>query len=484
MIRPFAIRTLQWLFVAAALVAVLGLASAVGCGGGDDDDDDDNDAASDDDDDDNDAGDDDTVEPYTGPTYYQDVKPIMDSRCVSCHTDGGIGPMALDDYEGAERYSLDVANEVRDRAMPPWNADSGYTKYQNNPALTPQQIDTIYQWAHAGAPEGDPDNPGEPIPVVGLELDHVDLTLKLPVDYVPEIKGNETDEYRCFLIDWPYDTVKYVTGFDATPENRNIVHHLAVYLLDSSLPDSTFEEVETWPTIDERPGYSCFGGPSATYEGKDALQVPVQQLAQWVPGNGARVFPQGSGIKVNPGSKIVLQMHYYVEEQYRNESDKTGIDFMLADDVEKLGAYAPFLNVLWPTKPEKMLIPAGATDVRHSTKQDPRWYLGPFVGGAIDLDDGFTIHSGMLHLHLLGRGGTLKLMHEDGTEDYIVEVGHWDFNWQREYVLQDSLEFKDGDKLFLECRYDNDKPGAKDVTWGERSVEEMCVGNMFITAPK
>ncbi|MDQ3778274.1 MAG: monooxygenase, partial [Actinomycetota bacterium] len=32
------------------------------------------------------------------PTYFQDVKPILDARCTGCHQAGGIAPFKLTSY--------------------------------------------------------------------------------------------------------------------------------------------------------------------------------------------------------------------------------------------------------------------------------------------------------------------------------------------------------------------------------------------------
>ena len=39
------------------------------------------------------------------PTWYQDVAPIVVSRCGGCHRDGGIAPFALDSYEAAAPWA-------------------------------------------------------------------------------------------------------------------------------------------------------------------------------------------------------------------------------------------------------------------------------------------------------------------------------------------------------------------------------------------
>ena len=32
-----------------------------------------------------------------GPTYYKDVRPILDQSCARCHADGGVAPVSFDD---------------------------------------------------------------------------------------------------------------------------------------------------------------------------------------------------------------------------------------------------------------------------------------------------------------------------------------------------------------------------------------------------
>lgn len=73
----------------------------------------------------------------------------------------------------------------------------------------------ITKWVDGGGLEGDPKDEGKPIPVDNEgALSRVDLNLPIPVTYT---QVDTPDDYHCFVIDWPYDTVKYVSGFGANP---------------------------------------------------------------------------------------------------------------------------------------------------------------------------------------------------------------------------------------------------------------------------
>ena len=53
-------------------------------------------------------------------TYYKDVKPIIDDKCNRCHFEGGIGPVALTNYEQVTEVAGLIRTNVESGAMPPW----------------------------------------------------------------------------------------------------------------------------------------------------------------------------------------------------------------------------------------------------------------------------------------------------------------------------------------------------------------------------
>src|SRR4051812_17819106 len=93
-----------------------------------------------------------------GPTYYQDVEPIFYTNCTSCHTEGGIGPFAIDDPDTAMQFAPLIASETAAKRMPPWPPGGNTPALAHVRTLTQAQIDTIAAWTAAGAPLGDPAN--------------------------------------------------------------------------------------------------------------------------------------------------------------------------------------------------------------------------------------------------------------------------------------------------------------------------------------
>lgn len=90
----------------------------------------------------------------TRVTWNGEVGRIVRARCVSCHSDGGRGPMPLTSYREARPWATAIKEEVLTRRMPKWHAARGYGAFSNDPSLSPFEIALIAAWADGGAPEG------------------------------------------------------------------------------------------------------------------------------------------------------------------------------------------------------------------------------------------------------------------------------------------------------------------------------------------
>lgn len=417
----------------------------------------------------------------SGPkTYYADIKPILDAHCATCHVEGGVGPFPLTTYEGARDNAPLVQYQVSERTMPPWLAEPGIRSYRYDPSLTQAQIDAIASWVAGGTPAGDPAHEGAPLDVETSQLPRVDLTMEMPESYTPT---RLPDEYRCFIMDWPYDHQVYVTGFDARPGNLAIVHHLQAYLATPT--DAA--TVEGYDASDPAPGYSCYGGPSLD----GAPQLQSRFLGGWTPGRGGLLLPGGTGIAVDPGSKVILQVHYHAHTAVA-APDQSSLLMTVEEQVSGVGLYVPWTNSQWPIQPASMLIPAGAPETTHSYNATVSSSLvfNVFSGG-MKFPNGLYVHSAYAHAHKLAREIEMGVARTDGSAESMLTIPKWNFDWQREYVFADSLYVAPDDQLTISCTWSNtaaDQPivdGAQqaphDVTWGEGTGDEMCTSILYVT---
>lgn len=400
-------------------------------------------------------------------TYYADIKPILDGRCVSCHAAGAIGPFELDTYEAVEPLHQLIAQVVQDRTMPPFLPSPGCKDYVYDPNLSSEQIDNIVQWAAAGAPAGDPSANTEPDVLPLPPPPDLDTTLEMPEAYTPQLSP---DDYRCFVIDWPYEEQKYVTGFGVQPGDPRIVHHIIAYHI---APENA-DEAASLDAADPGPGYSCFGGPNIGAANEQSW------LAAWAPGGNGSRYPPGTGLPVEPGSKVVIQVHYNTLGT-SPVPDKTKILFQTADTVDKPGFFHLWASPTW-LQGGAMNIPAGDPAVSHRFSLDPTLTTGGRP---------MTLYSSNIHMHLLGREASTYVLRENGETECLLQINNYDFSWQGGAGFAEPVTINPGDKLVIECLWDNSMANQPiingeqitpaDRAWGEGTTDEMCLGIYYAT---
>jgi len=395
-----------------------------------------------------------TTAPEGALTYYRDAKPIFDAKCATCHVEGGIAPFATTSYATLKDWAKVIKDNVVAKTMPPWLADDSCAEYVADRALSQDQIDLLAKWVDDGAYEGDPKDEGKPLVLPpSYALSRVDRTLEMAAAYTATVTP---DEYRCFVLDWPETTTKFVTGFGANPGNPAVVHHVIAYIVG---PDQV-AQVKKLDDADDGPGYLCYGGPGLN---------SVGFLGGWAPGGRGNDFPAGTGQRIDAGSKIILQVHYN-SLAAGVQPDQTSVDVKIEDKVEKEAWVQPWTNPGWISG-SGMLIPAGQMDVTHTFSFDPTQYIS----------DGqpFVIYSANHHMHTLGTTGKLWIDRQDGTQECLLDIPRWNFHWQNSYGFAKNKTFQPGDRLGIECHWDNTT--AKDVTWGEGTTDEMCIGFFYLT---
>jgi mono/diheme cytochrome c family protein len=414
------------------------------------------------------------------PTYFQNVKPILDARCAGCHFSGGIAPFALQTYAQARRNRDSIAHAVGMRHMPPWFADSRVRAYKYDPTLSAAQIRTLTRWAATGGARGNATRPGRALPSVTPPPIRADVQLPMSEAYTPSARGGR-DDYRCFVLPWSRGASTFMTGFNVRPGFAKEVHHMIVFLARPA--DAA--TVEAWERADSTPGYSCYGGPSLT----GGRQIPANFLAGWVPGSGGSALAEGSGVEIVPGARLILQVHYNLDN-VRPAPDRSTFELQLADSVARRGSYVPLVDFRWLAFRETFRIQAGRKRNVHSVTLDPRPFL-PFVGARIDLTNGFTIHSVLHHMHLLGTRGDVALVRANGRRVPLLSIRDWHFHWQREYQLARPERFEPGDQLSIRCEHDNTaanqpvvngrRQRPRTIFWGENSTDEMCIAFLYVT---
>lgn len=232
--------------------------------------------------------------PSERTTWHGDVRPLVETHCVRCHREGGVGPMALDTFEATDGYREGMVAHVEDGHMPPWSFDASCRELANSRALTEEEREVFVAWRAAGflpgaaseyvapAPPDPPSTPGG---------------IALPLARAPFTPTG--DGARCFLLDQKVtsnDTLDargwWVTGVRIDPDREDLVQQATLYLI---APDAA----ALLSPGDS--GYPCDRGAGTPRE---------VALAAWVPGAEPVAFPEETALLVPFGARFALRIQY------------------------------------------------------------------------------------------------------------------------------------------------------------------------------
>ncbi|HWB79650.1 MAG TPA: hypothetical protein VG755_32025 [Nannocystaceae bacterium] len=377
----------------------------------------------------------------TGPTFAEDVAPILATHCWSCHVEGGFGPIAFVDYEDARALGPGIVAVTNARQMPPWPPDGtgACQELVDTRWLTDDELATLSAWVDAGSPPGDLTQvPSPPSPPV---LEDVSATVQVPTyTPVPDPPEHPNDDYRCFVVDPGLPAGGTITAFEVHPGVIEQAHHIVLFSLDS---DDAVAQALANDASDAAPGYQCFGGAGV---GESRI------LGAWTPGVPVVRYPAGTGMQLSPGRPMVVQMHYNIAGGAR--PDDTSIDLQLDDGV------TPLQTVI--VVDSDLAIPPDVTDhVEESFTT---------LEGSADAD----LVAVFPHMHQIGR--TLQV--EINGSTCAVDVPRYDFHWQELYSYVNPIRVHPGDEVHLRCTYDSLGRDTT-TTWGEGSGDEMCAAVFF-----
>lgn len=378
-------------------------------------------------------------------TYAENVAPILNRSCVSCHRPNEVAPFSLIGYDNAKKWSKMISVVTEGQQMPPWKATHGYGDFQDENLLSKDEIQLLADWNAAGAPRGDakkePKTPS--FPASEWSQGKPDLILSPSSDY--KLAADGEDVYRNFILKADWKEPIWVKAMEVKPGNRKVVHHVIAFLDKQGRAQKLAAEEK-----DGQEGYTSSGGGVGF--------LPSGSLGGWAPGQTTRLAPQGTAFKVEPGEEIVLQVHYH--KSGKEETDRTRIGLYLAKEpiIKEMD-----LNWIFNFQ---INIPPG--DANHAER---RVYTYP---------KDVTIYGAMPHMHLLGKQMKSWLEFPDGTTKPLVEIKKWDFNWQLTYAFKEPIKVPAGTKQIVEAVYDNSNDNVNNpntpprrVHFGEETSDEM-----------
>src|SRR5262245_887217 len=391
------------------------------------------------------------------PTFAEDVAPILYKNCTVCHHDGGMGPFSLISYDTAAAHADEIRDAVAERVMPPWHSTDPHGSFANDRRLSDEERNTILRWIDAGAKPGDLKKlPPKPEYAGGWAIGTPDLVVSMAEDF--PIPASGTVDYQYFQMPVNIAEDKWVEAIEIMPSDREVVHHVLAYAA-APLPA---------PAANSAPvaAASTAAAPSPLLiRNRDQAQPPPAPrrdttnarpermgslVGGYVPGTNVTRFPTGTAMRLRPGTVLTFQMHYTAHGHATHDRTSIGFRFAKAPPAEEIFA-SEFVN-------GQFKIPPGAKDV------------------AVPAEIGFSrpvrVWGLMPHTHLRGTRWLYRLALPDSSSRVILDVPHYDFNWQTYYMFAKPLEIPAGGKITSMAWYDNSasnshNPDPKvEVRWG------------------
>ncbi len=370
-------------------------------------------------------------------SYVDEVVPILQEKCVSCHRPEGIGPWAMDSHAMVQGFSPMIREVLLTKRMPPWHADPKINTFKHDMGLSIEQAQTLVAWIDNGAINNADNDPLQRVAArkTDWELGTPDLVLDLPSFTVP---ATGTLDYQILTVDNPLERDIWVRAVQIVPSDRQVLHHAI----------ATFGPKDFDSGID-------LGSPI----GEALFQ---SQLMTFVPGNELYEYPEGTGVLVPAGSTFFSQMHYTTYGRETTDQTKIGLYFSEVEPEFTLQHYA-MLNA-------DLRIPPG----------EPSYEAGAYYEFQKDV----VIYALFPHAHYRGKSSNFVLHTPDGQQETLLSVPNYDFNWQRYFQLAQPKIVPAGSRLIHHTVYDNSAQNtsnpdpSKSVRFGEQTWQEMLYGGV------
>ncbi len=366
-------------------------------------------------------------------TFHNQISRILQSNCASCHRAGEIGPFELNHYEEVAGWAGMIQEVVNEGRMPPWHASPEHGTFSNDCRLSPDEVEMINTWVESGAPAGNPaDAPQSRTWATGWQIGEPDLIV--PMDRRSfRVPATGTVEYKYFEVDPGFTEDKWVSAAECRPGNRAVIHHIIVGIR----------------------GQGEFG------EGVHS-ELQSDWIAATAPGSPPMRLPDGYAKRIPAGSNLIFQVHYTPNGTATRDLSSVGLKFVEADSVTHRVFTQKAIN-------EKFRIPPGAAN--HRVPARP-----------VRFDRDVELISLFPHMHLRGKSFRYTAHFPDGTDEVLLDVPRYDFNWQNAYVLAEPRKIPAGTRLRCVAHFDNSDANlanpdpTRTVRWGDQTWEEMMIG--------
>lgn len=357
-------------------------------------------------------------------------KQVFERKCLSCHNTNH----TLNFLERKTMVNLltTMVRQVESNTMPPWYADTTFSRFANEHALNKNQKKALLAWLKSPAAKTDKLNPPKSI------VRKPDLVLPVANGYV--IPGDNKDHFVIFKIPYEIPNDTFVSSIEFVPHSSfKVNHHLNYEIIpyndvvdiggknvvevgqDGYDKDSVYNTLGLANSMGYAPGNIYYGS--------------------WAPGMSATIYNHPFSIYMPKKGYIITRlMHYAPTPVSVSDSCYFNVYFKKPNESKQYrkmqllqtGSFAT------PITPPLVLEP-----------NSKKWFKSEQT-----VPSNIIVHSLMPHMHMLGKRFVAYATYNNDTLP-LIKIDNWNFEFQENYVFPQPIVLRKGTKIFIEGYFDN-----------------------------
>ncbi|HEX4580853.1 MAG TPA: hypothetical protein VH139_02275 [Acidobacteriaceae bacterium] len=359
----------------------------------------------------------------TGASYNQ-VAPILQSRCASCHNPQGGAPFNLLTYEDAKQWSGQILEVTQNRYMPPWLPAPDKGDFAGERRLSDAELAAIRGWVGAGAP-GPVEAAPAPAEAPEWPLGKPDAILTLPQPVA--LSGNGRDVFTNLVVPFAGEQTRRLRAIQIRPSDPQAVRSVLLSFDESGI----LQQTDGW-----KQGIAGMEPP------ENAARGAAAGLIFWSPGAQGLKPRTGQSWTVKPGSDLLLTAHLKTTGKKLMLQFQIGLYYEgAAPGAEKAASGAGRATVLRLTHRGPIEIAAGAS--------------------SITLDDSYTLPQAAVvsaiypRAHFLARSFDAYATTPGGKQVWLLSIPKWDVDWVEVYPYRRPVLLPKGAVIHWKVSYDN-----------------------------
>ncbi|GJQ30492.1 MAG: thiol-disulfide isomerase [Phycisphaerae bacterium] len=356
-------------------------------------------------------------------TYFGRIARILDANCLACHREGGPGAYPLDHYGAVVSRAAMIEAVVRDDLMPPTHGlhplrdSQGRRLWKNDRTLDESDKRDLLTWLRSTRPMGDPaDRPVRREPSQTWEIGLPDAIYSTPDVAVP---AEGPLQHQRIIVPMNLGEARWVSAVECRPMMRETVHHALVWVQH----------------VNEDPGQSV--EPSWS-----------RLLATYGPGDGVTRFAPVSAMKLEPGSRLVVDLYAKPMGRPMNASLRVAVRF--------------------GEKPQRTLVSETLVGPEFNL---PAGHRGPMDLPSKVLTNGPSRITGITPVFGPRCVKVALWTQRPGEERQLVlKLDRYDFRWRLRYEPEEPILLPDGVTLGATAMFDNSEQNPANPDAGRTVV--------------